>query len=191
MAHISYPDSPPPDSPLAEIYKRIATRCDGVVPNLLRVQAHDPAALQACLDLHHRLMLAPAALSQAQCEMIAVVVSQLNECYYGLQHHGASLRRLVNDDAFVARLESDFRGVDLPPADCAMLEYAAKITRTPQEVTIADVDGLRDVGFSDAAILHICLVTAFVSFANRIADGLGVELEPKWPQRAPYGASPL
>jgi alkylhydroperoxidase family enzyme len=41
----------------------------------------------------------------------------------------------------------------------------------------ADVIALRDAGFSDAAILDINQVTSHYAFANRLVDGLGVELE--------------
>ena len=58
-----------------------------------------------------------------------------------------------------------------------MLDYCAKLTRTPSETTQADVDALRGAGFSDAAILDTCLVTSYFAFVNRIADGLGVDLE--------------
>ena len=58
-----------------------------------------------------------------------------------------------------------------------MLDYASKLTLAPADVTRADVDRLRDHGFSDAAVLDICQVAAYFAYANRIADGLGVELE--------------
>ncbi|MCB8954147.1 MAG: peroxidase [Ardenticatenales bacterium] len=58
-----------------------------------------------------------------------------------------------------------------------MLDYAAKLTRTPGAITAADVAALREVGFDDRAIHDICAVTAYFAFVNRIADGLGVELE--------------
>lgn len=74
-------------------------------------------------------------------------------------------------------MQSDYRGADLSPADRVMLDYCAKLTRTPHEMTRADADGLREAGFSDAAILDICLVAAYFAFVNRIADGLGVEME--------------
>ncbi len=61
-----------------------------------------------------------------------------------------------------------------------MLDYAVKLTREPAAITQADVDALRHVGFSDAAILDICQVTAYYAFVNRLADGLGVELEDYW-----------
>ena len=59
-----------------------------------------------------------------------------------------------------------------------MLDYAEKLTRTPAAVRREDVEALRQVGFSDADVLHVAEVTAYYAFVNRIADGLGVELEP-------------
>lgn len=58
-----------------------------------------------------------------------------------------------------------------------MLVYVDRLTRAPASVTANDVDSLRRAGFSDAAILDICQVAAYFAFVNRIAEGLGVELE--------------
>ena len=59
-----------------------------------------------------------------------------------------------------------------------MLVYATKLTHTPSKMTSNDVEQLRAVGFADRDILDIAEVTAYYAYANRIADGLGVELEP-------------
>lgn len=61
-----------------------------------------------------------------------------------------------------------------------MLAYAEKITRRACDCKEADVVALRDHGFSDADILDIVQVTAYYNFVNRLACGLGVELEPYW-----------
>ena len=58
-----------------------------------------------------------------------------------------------------------------------MLRYAVKLTRTPHEVAVADVDRLRNAGFDDTGILDICQVVSYYAYVNRLADGLGVELE--------------
>ncbi len=58
-----------------------------------------------------------------------------------------------------------------------MLTYVDKLTRTPAAIRPEDVDALRHTGFSDSAILDICQVAAYYAFVNRLADGLGVELE--------------
>ena len=65
----------------------------------------------------------------------------------------------------------------MTPADRAMLDYAVKLTRAPGEVVAADVAALRGHGFDDRAIHDLCAVVAYYAFVNRIADGLGVELE--------------
>jgi uncharacterized protein YciW len=59
-----------------------------------------------------------------------------------------------------------------------MLRYADKLTRTPGSMRRTDLESLRETGFSDADILHIVEVTAYYAYVNRVADGLGVELEP-------------
>lgn len=58
-----------------------------------------------------------------------------------------------------------------------MLRYVDRLTRAPATISRADVESLREAGFGDAAILDICQVAAYFAFVNRIADGLGVELE--------------
>jgi uncharacterized protein YciW len=61
-----------------------------------------------------------------------------------------------------------------------MLAYAEKLTLRPHAVCEADIDQLREVGFSDAAVLDICQVVSYYNYVNRLADGLGVELESGW-----------
>ncbi|MCY4424353.1 MAG: hypothetical protein OXC06_14930 [Acidimicrobiaceae bacterium] len=58
-----------------------------------------------------------------------------------------------------------------------MLRYAVKLTRTPGAMDDADVDDLRAVGYSDRDILDIAEVVGYYAYANRIADGLGIEPE--------------
>lgn len=65
-----------------------------------------------------------------------------------------------------------------------MLTYAIKLTLTPWEMVEADVIALRDAGFSDADILDINQVTGYYAYVNRLADGLGVELEEFWEEQA-------
>ncbi len=96
-----------------------------------------------------------------------------------MQHHRRGLRRKHEDgDAIVERMDAGWRDAGLTARENAMLAYAEKLTRTPWDMRRADVDGLRDTGWNDGDILRICQVTAYFAFVNRMADGLGVELEP-------------
>jgi len=65
-----------------------------------------------------------------------------------------------------------------------MLEYAVKLTREPWSVKEADIIALREAGFSDSAILDMNQTAGYYAFVNRLADGLGVELEAFWTKTA-------
>ncbi|MCK4558755.1 MAG: hypothetical protein KAV45_03155 [Calditrichia bacterium] len=62
----------------------------------------------------------------------------------------------------------------------SIIPYARKLTSAPSTVQKDDIEQLRSVGFSDKAILQINLVINYFNFVNRLADGLGVELEDYW-----------
>ena len=89
-------------------------------------------------------------------------------------------RSAAEADTLVEALVTDYRGASLQAADRAMLDYAIKLTRDPSAVTAEDIGGLRAGGFDDRAIHDICAITGYYAFVNRVADGLGVELEQRW-----------
>lgn len=72
---------------------------------------------------------------------------------------------------------NDYTEAGLDDRRLSMLRYADKLTRQPTEMVKPDVDQLRTAGFEDQDILAIAEVTAYYAYVNRIADGLGVELE--------------
>ena len=65
-----------------------------------------------------------------------------------------------------------------------MLDYVRKLTRDPGGMTAADAEALRAAGFGDRAVLDICQVASYYAYVNRLADGLGVELEEGWGDEA-------
>jgi uncharacterized peroxidase-related enzyme len=100
-----------------------------------------------------------------------------------VEHHGAGLSRLLRhqpEDRISAELQAlrtTPLQADVPAQDLALIGYALKLTESPGEMTQADVQKLRDQGLDDRAIHDACAITAYFAFVNRIADGLGVELE--------------
>lgn len=80
----------------------------------------------------------------------------------------------------MSRIESNYLSAELGERRTAMLRYAEKLTRRPSDMQRSDVDELRKVGFGDEDVLAIAEVTAYYAFANRIADGLGIEIEPSF-----------
>ncbi len=88
---------------------------------------------------------------------------------------------MTKDDTLGSALSRDHTTAKIDDADHAMLAYVDKLTCTPAAMSADDVNELRRAGFDDAAILDICQVAAYFAFVNRLADGLGVELESPAP----------
>ncbi len=84
---------------------------------------------------------------------------------------------MSGDEKLAEALAEDYQKAPITDADRAMLDYAVKLTREPWTMQKDDVLALRRAGFCDAAILDINQVTGYYAFVNRLADGLGVELE--------------
>jgi uncharacterized peroxidase-related enzyme len=95
-----------------------------------------------------------------------------------VESHSEFLRRVTLDEELAAALRRDYTQAPLAPADRAMLDYAAKLTRGAYRVTPEDLQHLRAVGFDDRAILQINLIASWFNYINRVADGLGVGREP-------------
>jgi len=80
-------------------------------------------------------------------------------------------------------IADDYTKADLTDVDRALCDYASKLTRTPSEVRQDDVEHLRSMGLTDRAITDACQVISYFNYINRIADGLGVDLEPEMRDR--------
>ncbi len=152
----------------------------GFVPNVLRAWLLRPEKLRSFIKLHDELMLGPSGLSKLEREMIAVVVSSWNRCYYCLVAHGAAVRKLSGDPQLGEMMAFNYRVADLPTRQRAMLDFAIKLTETPHEISGADRDGLSQQEFSDADIFDICEVTGFFNFTNRVAHGVDMMPNPEY-----------
>lgn len=142
----------------------------GFVPNVLQAYALDMAKLNAFAGMYNDLMLAPSGLSKLEREMIAVVVSSINRCYYCLTAHGAAVRQLSGDPILGEQLVMNYRAARLDPRRRAMLDFATKLTERPHEVEEADRETLRQAGFSERDIWDIGAVVGFFNMSNRIAS---------------------
>ena len=76
-------------------------------------------------------------------------------------------------------MAEDWRSMDLPENEQAMLVYVEKLTLAAATMTSEDVKSLRRVGWKDREILDIALVSAYYNFRCGMADALGVELDER------------
>lgn len=164
---------PVPDpSELEEDLQAYYAKCQeklGLVPNVLRAYAIRPDKLRAFIQMYNDLMLGDSGLSKLEREMIAVVVSSANRCYYCLVAHGQAVRQLSGDPELGEMLVMDHRVAELPARQRAMLEFAWKLTLTPHDVGPADRQALFDAGLSAEDVFDVTSVVGFFNLSNRVA----------------------
>ncbi len=159
--------------PLPETTQKYFDICQdklGMVPNVLKAHAFDIDKLNTFTALYNDLMLGKSALSKLEREMIAVVVSSINKCFYCLTAHGAAVRQLSGNPKLGEMLVMNWRVADVDARQRAMLLFAEKVTKESHTVEETDRQALRDVGFSDRDIWDIANVTAFFNMSNRVAS---------------------
>ena len=89
--------------------------------------------------------------------------------------HGGFLRDHSDDPELASHMMHDYKAAELDPQMQGMLDFAAKLTRSPAAMSRADVERLRELGLSDEQILSTVLITCNFNFMTRLADSLGVE----------------
>lgn len=146
----------------------------GFVPNVFVAQAYNPEQFQAWWAYFNLLVNKPGHLSNAERELLAVVVSGVNRCTYCAVSHGAALRHHSGDPVTSDLVAVNWRQADLPEREAALAAYAEKLTLTPADVTPEDLDPLRGVGLDDHAILEAIQVIGMFNMTNRIATAISM-----------------
>ena len=100
-----------------------------------------------------------------------------------MEAHGEDFRAESNDADKTEHLKHDWREAGVSATDQALCAWAEKVTLKLREVGRVDVAALLDVGLSENAISVAAQVIGFFNYINRIAESLGVDLEPGMPPR--------
>ena len=141
----------------------------GFVPNVFLTLAYRPDEFRAFFAYHDALMLKQSGLSKAEKEMIVVATSGLSQCPYCVIAHGAILRIYAKNPQIADQVAIHHRKADLTPRQKSMLDFACKLSRTPEAMTDLDHDALKNHGFSAEDIWDIGGITAFFALSNRMA----------------------
>ncbi len=170
ISKLGVPDPDTLDDDLKVIWRKCVEKL-GFVPNVFSAYSLKPQRLRNFMAMYNEIMLAPSGLSKLEREMVAVVVSSANRCYYCLVAHGATVRQLSGDPELGEMMALNYRVAKLDARQRAMLDYAWKMTTTPWLVEDADRDALRAVGLSNDDIFDLAETVAFFNLSNRMASG--------------------
>ena len=181
---VKVPPLPDPET-LDDDTKKYFAICEeklGFVPYVLRAYTANQEKLRNFSRIYNTLMLDEenCALTTLEREMIAVVVSSANHCYYCLVAHGQAVRQLSGDAQLGEMMVMDYRVAELDARQRAMLDFAWKLTLAPHDIGDDDRGELRDAGFTDQDIFDICDTAAFFNYTNRVAHGIGLMPNPEY-----------
>jgi uncharacterized peroxidase-related enzyme len=152
----------------------------GFVPNVLAAYTLRPEKLKNFMTTYNTLMLGDSKLSKLEREMVAVVVSSVNRCYYCLVAHGQAVRRLSGDPELGEMLAKNYRVAKLSKRHRAMLDFAWKLTETPARIDEDDRKALFKAGIEGEEYFDLCDVIAFYNASNRMATGLDMMPNPEY-----------
>jgi uncharacterized peroxidase-related enzyme len=166
MSHIPIPatinDAPGAARPLLEAVNKQF----GVVPNLFRLVANSPAALQGYLDLLGAL--GKGALPAATRGRIAIAIAEVNGCSYCLSAHTYLGRNLVKlGDAEMA---ANRDGGSTDPKANAAVRFAVKVARERGHVNEEDVRSVKLAGYDDAQVVEIIMHVALNTWTNYLNE---------------------
>jgi len=159
---------------------RICEEKLGMVPNVLVSYAFNIDKLNAFSGMYNDLMLGDSGLSKLEREMIAVVVSSINRCFYCLTAHGAAVRELSGLPELGEALVMNYRAAKLDARQRAMLDFAVLMTEASYRIDEPDRQALRDVGFIDADIWDIAAVASFFNMSNRMSSAIAMQPNPEY-----------
>ena len=179
ISKLGVPDPAALDADLQAIWRKCVDKL-GFVPNVYGAYSLRPERLRNFMAMYNELMLAPSGLSKLEREMVAVVVSSANRCYYCLVAHGQAVRRLSGDAELGEMMVMNYRIAKLDRRQRTMLDFAWKLTVSPHDVGEEDRAVLAAVGLSTADIFDLAETIAFFNLSNRMAYGLDMMPNPEY-----------
>jgi len=165
----------PEMDPMPDHVKKYFKLCQdklGLIPNVLKAYSFNETKLNAFTNMYNDLMLGESNISPLEREMIAVVVSSINRCYYCLVAHGNSVRKLSKDPALGEAMVINYRIADLKPNQRAMMDFVVKMTEESYKIEEVDRQILRENGYSDQDIWDIASIASFFNMSNRMASAI-------------------
>lgn len=145
----------------------------GSVPNLFRIIANSPSALEGYLGLNGAL--GKGRLAPATRERIALAVAEINGCEYCLAAHtylGTTVTKLTG-----AEIAANRKGGSTDAKADAAVRFAAEIVRKRGRLDSHAVDRVRTAGYSDAEIVEIIAHVALNTLTNYVNEVLDTDID--------------
>ena len=153
----------------------------GFIPNIFRAQTLRPDVIEAEAHAIDTILLNNGCLTRVQKELILLVVSSANLNTYCVALHCEMLRNLGIPEEQSDQVAIDHHNSRLTVADKALLDFALKLRREPDQFGKTDIDRLRSAGYTSEQVLEGVVMTSLTQFLNDLQMGLGItpDFEPR------------
>lgn len=175
MARIRYVEPTQAQPEVQEIYEKTLK---GKPNSTQKALAHRPEMLKNFLAFYAsvgRTLDSNSTVSRRLYELVYIRVSMINQCHYCMQHHLSSSQR-------AGLTPEDWKALKNPAASSftdkekAALAFAEKLTRSPHDISDADISALKP-HFNDGEIVDLDMLIGLANLTNRLTDPLGMDLE--------------
>ncbi len=149
------------------------------VPQIMHLFAFKNEATEHLQRFTQAVMRGPSPLTPAFRELIAAFVSSRNRCRFCSGSHIAVAAKLAGDQSPVNAVIANYRTAPIEEREKLLFAYLEKLTAEPTSASQAEVEGLRQAGWSDEAIYDAVTVCALFNYYNRWVEGTGVGDMPR------------
>lgn len=177
MARIAWIEDAAATGEVADLYSAWKSANPGrdQMPGILKCFSQRPDVLRHMMSFSYELHFKDGYLLWATKELLATYVSALNRCPYCTTSHACFLEFKDDRSAVVAALErGDLASAPVTPSERALLAFAGKLTLTSDQIDDADVQLLREAGWTDPQIAEAVYVVAMFNLFNRVANAFGL-----------------
>ncbi len=174
MSYIKVINDNEAEGELSEVYSQISSS-RGKLSNIMKIHSLMPDTMIKHLELYLSIMFSKTNLTREEKEILAVVVSKVNNCDYCVNHHAEALNHYWKNSERLSQFISTLDDLKFSDKFRLAVKYASKLTINPSAVQKDEIEKLKNASWTDEDILTINLITSYFNFVNRIALGLGVK----------------
>ncbi len=144
----------------------------GYVPNYAKVFSHRPHVMDGWAGLIRSIR---STMDTRRYELVTIATARALRSSYCMLTHGQILRQRFYGAEELARIAGDYTSASLTPSEVEMMSFAEKIARDASRIDEADVQSLRQHGFTDPEVFDIAAAAAARCFFSKLLDALGAE----------------
>jgi uncharacterized peroxidase-related enzyme len=155
-----------------QLYERTRNSLTGEISDLTRITSLTPAVAQCIDDLCTAVYRNASGLTAKEKELAALVTSTFIGCVHWTASHTDALGRAARDTELAEQVAADYTRAKLTSRERLIADMSVKMTRSPDACSPADIQKLKNEGFTDRDIVSLIEIIAYQNMSTRIMESL-------------------